>query len=661
MTEPLIKIPGYRIERILGQGGMAIVYLATQESLHRYVALKVMKSALVTDPDFRLRFLNEGRIIAQLHHPNIVTVFDIGVHGDIYYLSMAYLPGGTLGDKISQGLPLEQGLAIIRRLADALGYAHRCGFIHRDIKPINVLFHENGLPVLTDFGIAKALGVATQITAAGIGLGSVGYMSPEQAMSKAVDSRSDIYSFGILIWKILTGQKPYEAEDAFALAMQHVTADIPKLPQDLTVYQPMMNKLLAKAPEDRYASAEDFIAALDEIELNPSQRIKDETDNTIILSEVATEKTLKTTAAKVKSGKLFKIGLTIGILLSLLTGAFVSGWIPWPPETERLQQQEAAKKAELKRQAEEQQAELKRQAEAQQKQAELKRQAEEQQAELKRQAEAQQKQAELKRQAEEQQKQAELKRQAEEQQKQAELKRQAEEQQKQAELERARQTEQERLTALLKRAEAQWQDNKLTEPVGDNAFESYQQVLKLQPDHQEAKTRLTESGRIRLASRYLSSAEQLFYSGALAESLAKIKLGLRLAPEYPGLLALQGVVQAKLADNTEQDQITQLLEQAQRQWQNAQLTEPPGDNAFESYRRVLELQPQHKEARDKLVEIGRIRLGRQYQTKAIQLLQAGALEESLAKIKTGLRVAPNYAGLLELQKQVLKKLAETQP
>ena len=360
-TEPLIQIPGYHVERVLGQGGMAIVYLATQESLHRHVALKVMKPALVTDANFRLRFLNEGRIVAQLHHPNIVTVFDIGVHEEIYYLSMAYLPGGTLEDKINQGLPIEQKLFIIKHLADALGYAHRLRFVHRDIKPINVLFHENGSPMLTDFGIAKALGVATQITAAGIGFGSVGYMSPEQAMGKTVDSRSDIYSFGVLVWKVLTGRKPYEAEDAFALAMQHVTADIPELPSEFSIYQPIINKLLAKSPEDRYATAEDFITALDKIELDATQRInvEDIADSTQILPQATVERTLETAANKSKSKKLAKIGLITGGLLLLLVGAFVAELIPWPRPTELSQQeQEAHKQAELKRQEEEQQNKL---------------------------------------------------------------------------------------------------------------------------------------------------------------------------------------------------------------------------------------------------------------------------------------------------------------
>ena len=144
-----MRIPGYQIERELGQGGMAIVYLALQESLHRHVALKVIKPILTTDEEFAQRFLREGRIIAQLSDPHIVTVHDIASHEGTYYLSMEYFPGGTLQRRIRDGLPLRDTLTIARSIAGALHYAHHRGIIHRDIKPQNILFRENGGAVLT--------------------------------------------------------------------------------------------------------------------------------------------------------------------------------------------------------------------------------------------------------------------------------------------------------------------------------------------------------------------------------------------------------------------------------------------------------------------------------------------------------------------------------
>ncbi|MDG4597248.1 MAG: protein kinase [Candidatus Contendobacter sp.] len=265
-----MHIPGYQIERQLGQGGMAIVYLALQESLHRRVALKVIKPVLTTDEEFAQRFMREGRIIAQLSDPYIVTVYDIASYEGTYYLSMEYLPGDTLQHRIRNGLPLDESLAIARAIASALHYAHHRGIIHRDIKPQNILFRENGCPVLTDFGIAKTLGSSTIMTRTGLSLGTPRYMSPEQIRGQAVDARSDLYSFGVLFYEMLTGNAPYTAEDSFALAMMHVTAPVPELPPRLHRFQPVINKLLDKDPNQRFQSGQAFIAALDQPEALPT-------------------------------------------------------------------------------------------------------------------------------------------------------------------------------------------------------------------------------------------------------------------------------------------------------------------------------------------------------------------------------------------------------
>lgn len=263
-----MHIPGYQIEREIGQGGMAIVYLATQESLHRPVALKVIKPVLSTDEEFAQRFLREGRIIAQLSDPHIVTVYDIAAHDHTYYLSMEYLPGGTLQQRIRNGLPLEEVLPIARAIASALHYAHRRNIIHRDIKPQNILFRENGTPVLTDFGIAKTLGTTTVMTRTGLSLGTPRYMSPEQIRGQMVDARADLYSFGVLFYEMLIGHVPFNAEDSFALAMMHVTAPIPELPPKLQTFQPLLNKLLDKDPGLRFQTGQEFITALDALDPN---------------------------------------------------------------------------------------------------------------------------------------------------------------------------------------------------------------------------------------------------------------------------------------------------------------------------------------------------------------------------------------------------------
>jgi serine/threonine-protein kinase PpkA len=262
-----IQVSGYVIERQIGRGGMATVYLALQESLQRHVALKVIASNLKGDPDFTKRFLREGQLIAKLTDPRIITVFDIGIDEDVYYLAMEYLPGGTLREHIQAGLSLEDTLQIVKTVAGALGYAHRRGVVHRDIKPQNIMFHENGDPVLSDFGIAKAIGGNTVMTMSGMYFGTPRYMSPEQIKGQAVDGRSDLYSLGVLFYEMLTGELPYSSDDSFALAFKHVTEAIPNLPLDLLIFQPLLNRLLAKDPEDRFSSAEQFLEALRELEL----------------------------------------------------------------------------------------------------------------------------------------------------------------------------------------------------------------------------------------------------------------------------------------------------------------------------------------------------------------------------------------------------------
>ena len=255
-------IPGYRIESELGRGGMASVYLARQESLNRSVALKIMNPALGVEDDFKTRFLNEGRIVAQLNHNHIVTIYDIGGYGHYHYLSMEYLPGGTLRERIRAGLSLKHSLRIAYALGGALYYAHKQGIVHRDIKPLNVLFRQDGSPVLTDFGIAKVIGGEEQLTQTGFAVGSVGYMSPEQALGRPIDHRADLYAFGLLLWEMLTGKPPFAASDAFALALKHATEPLPELPAQLARCQPLFNRLLAKQPEDRYAGLDQCLHAL---------------------------------------------------------------------------------------------------------------------------------------------------------------------------------------------------------------------------------------------------------------------------------------------------------------------------------------------------------------------------------------------------------------
>lgn len=276
------EIPGYKIKKELGRGGMAAVYLAEQESMARDVALKVMLPQLAaSDPLFGARFLREARIVAQLSHPNIISVFDVGVVGDYHYFSMECHSGGDLKRKIKTGLTPQTAFVITRQLANALGFAHSKGYIHRDIKPDNILFRHDGSVVLTDFGIAKAHNSSTQMTATGVVIGTPHYMSPEQAQGQELDHRSDIYSIGIVLYEMLAGSVPFQGNSALSIGIKHMKEQVPPLPAELIQYQPLINKILAKNPDERFQSGEDLAHALENL-IEPGSDLSATQANTIV-------------------------------------------------------------------------------------------------------------------------------------------------------------------------------------------------------------------------------------------------------------------------------------------------------------------------------------------------------------------------------------------
>ncbi|NMX59144.1 serine/threonine-protein kinase [Pseudomonas sp. WS 5146] len=266
-----IVIPGYDIEGEIGEGAMASVYLATQRSLERKVALKVMAAALAADPSFCERFLREGKTLARLSHPHTVTIHDIGNVGELYYMAMEYLPNGTLKERIAAGLTPEQGVTLIRQIASALGYAHAQGLVHRDVKPANILFRADGTAVLSDFGIAKSLDDRTQFTQAGFAVGTPSYMSPEQARGQEIDGRADLYALGVVLYEILVGKLPYSGTDALSTALAHLTEPLPELPVHHGRYQEVLRKLLAKDPAERFPDAAALLRALDQLPADPPE------------------------------------------------------------------------------------------------------------------------------------------------------------------------------------------------------------------------------------------------------------------------------------------------------------------------------------------------------------------------------------------------------
>lgn len=264
----MIQVPGYLIKREIGVGGMATVFLAVQTSLEREVALKVMNPALVSDPNFSRRFLMEARTLASLSHPNIVAVYDVGVtEQGLHYFSMQHLAGGDFAQRIRSGPSEAEVARVLGGVARALGFAHLRGFVHRDVSPANILFDASDNPILTDFGIARAVSSTSRLTNAGVSVGTSHYMSPEQARGGNVDARSDLYSLGAVAYEALTGKPPYDGEDGFAIAYAHVFEPVPRLPDALAHWQPLIDRALAKDPAERFTDAEQFVDALAAIEI----------------------------------------------------------------------------------------------------------------------------------------------------------------------------------------------------------------------------------------------------------------------------------------------------------------------------------------------------------------------------------------------------------
>ncbi len=264
-TSSPIKIPGYRIKGVLGRGGMATVYLAIQESLNRKVALKILDQNQVQGEQFSKRFLREARIVSQLMHPNIVTVFDVGVYQGYHYLSMEYIAGRDL-KQAYMDLSRKELINIIKDIARALNFAAKKGYVHRDVKPENIMLHEGDNRVLLmDFGIARSYQNNHGLTKAGSALGTPYYMSPEQNKGLNADHRSDIYSLGVVFFYVLSGYVPYDADSAVAIGIKHITAAIPELSGELKIFQPIINTCMAKEADDRYQTAAELIQALDKI------------------------------------------------------------------------------------------------------------------------------------------------------------------------------------------------------------------------------------------------------------------------------------------------------------------------------------------------------------------------------------------------------------
>ncbi|MCP3670799.1 MAG: serine/threonine protein kinase [Gammaproteobacteria bacterium] len=260
-----MNIDGYTLEKPIGKGGMAMVYLAVQESLARPVALKIMNPIYSDSAEFSARFLGEGRLLAAACHPNIITIHDIGISNGYHFISMEYVKGGDLRNKLNAGVTPETATNYIETIASCLSVAHEAFIVHRDIKPANILFREDGTLLLTDFGIAKQLTSNSDLTVTGSMVGSPYYLSPEQAQGEVIDGRADIYSLGVLYYEMLTGEKPFKGKSDVDIAIKHITKDLPRLSDSLSAYRDILECMTQKDPRKRFPSCKSLLQALKEL------------------------------------------------------------------------------------------------------------------------------------------------------------------------------------------------------------------------------------------------------------------------------------------------------------------------------------------------------------------------------------------------------------
>jgi DNA-binding response OmpR family regulator/tRNA A-37 threonylcarbamoyl transferase component Bud32 len=266
------QIPGYTILQKIGESEAAAVYLAIAEDLGHNVALKISKrkhsAGDAADTGQRsIMFQREFEAIAALDHPSIIDLFDYGIHDGVEYLAMEYFPCGDLKARLQNPLTADEAIAFLKEIALSLKVVHEAGIIHRDLKPPNVMLRDDGSVVLIDFGLARSLLSGEGSTRTGVLRGSPYYMSPEQAQGESLDARTDLYSLGVILYEMLAGKKPYLGASAIDVLQQHVMAPVPELPVHQLSYQPLLERLMSKSREQRIASCDELLAALEQMRL----------------------------------------------------------------------------------------------------------------------------------------------------------------------------------------------------------------------------------------------------------------------------------------------------------------------------------------------------------------------------------------------------------
>jgi len=258
-----VEVPGYEIIGKIAQGGMASVHLARRPEDKRKLILKILHFYEDEDSGLLRRFMREYAMLAKLEHPNVVRIYERAFASDYAYIAMEYFPRGDLAQRIANGIAAGKAVEYIRQVALGLRAAHERGMVHRDLKPGNVLFRTDDSLAITDFGIAKGAEGNLDLTSPGMIMGTPHYISPEHITGAEADSRSDLYSLGVMFFELLTGRRPFRANSLSGLLDAHISSPVPRLPKELARLQPLIDGLLAKLPDERFQSTDELLAGLD--------------------------------------------------------------------------------------------------------------------------------------------------------------------------------------------------------------------------------------------------------------------------------------------------------------------------------------------------------------------------------------------------------------
>jgi eukaryotic-like serine/threonine-protein kinase len=259
-----LEVPGYKLLKVIGKGGMSSVVLAERMEDKLHVVLKVMFTRGMEDPTSLKRFMQEYNLLSNVSHPHVVRIYERAFAADFAYIAMEYFPAGDLAGRIREGIRPAEALEYLRQMASGLGAVHELSIVHRDIKPGNILFKEEGSLTITDFGVAKHITDEYEdITINNMVVGTPYYISPEQGSGMKVDQRSDLYSLGVIFYQMLTGKRPYSGNSVSDPLRAHIAEPVPRLPDYLIKYQPLIDGLLAKDPDDRFQNARELLIGID--------------------------------------------------------------------------------------------------------------------------------------------------------------------------------------------------------------------------------------------------------------------------------------------------------------------------------------------------------------------------------------------------------------